>query len=342
MPRRARTRAKWPLHRTRHAAGYESNNQWQYWGGRRRGDSCAPQAPSSRTISSRCDGRHLRRARLSRCKQLLSAAPGSYNEPEQGSANPAVQSLSVNPGRTQRTLPGSRTNGRSRPRDRNVVCPQTSFGDGGLPAQTATEPALRSNRTHTEGGGDFNERRSANWDGSPNRSSRRRRERRGSSIPIHQRPTVHGALFVGSPESWRTTMTADLGVLDQHCKPVQPGDFAFACVVAIGRSSATTSTKRRRLTCRSRNRYADVPVRPARGTRGRRQRQLDRPSLAAQPVVGPRRRQGRFHSKNGTRQHRRSVVPRIDSTAGETRRLEPVRCISRWIRATRTKNSSRT
>ena len=94
-------------------------------------------------ISARCDVRGLVDRDLSRCKQLLSAVPGSYRSLNQGLQTLQFQSLSVNPRNSKNIQGGTQDNGTFETQGSVSNWPQTIFGDGGLSGFDATNDHFR-------------------------------------------------------------------------------------------------------------------------------------------------------------------------------------------------------
>ncbi|HWJ33535.1 MAG TPA: sialidase family protein, partial [Gaiellaceae bacterium] len=93
--------------------------------------------------SSRCDSRDLSGSALARCKQLLSAVPGSLVSLNSGLQTLQFQSLSVNPANAKNIQGGTQDNGTFETSGSSVMWPQTIFGDGGLSGFDATDPHFR-------------------------------------------------------------------------------------------------------------------------------------------------------------------------------------------------------
>src|SRR5262249_9477894 len=109
-------------------------------------------------ISNRCDGRLVfdqslnggngglrppTPAELSRCQQLLSAAPGHYTNLNAGLNTLQFQSVSVNPANPNDIQGGTQDNGTFETSSSTALWPQTIFGDGGLSGFDATDKKFR-------------------------------------------------------------------------------------------------------------------------------------------------------------------------------------------------------
>jgi len=190
------------LHPDQHALVVNPNNSLQFWEGSDGGLMVSDGTLAD--ISSRCDGRGLDPIRLARCKQLLSAVPGSYTNLNNGLQTLQFQSLSVNPANPNDIQGGTQDNGTFETAGSGVVWPQTIFGDGGLSGFDATD---KSFRFHTYFGRsvdvNFQNGKDSAWDfvSDPLFSSGE-----GSLfyMPIITDPAVHGTLFVGLLHVLRT------------------------------------------------------------------------------------------------------------------------------------------
>jgi hypothetical protein len=188
------------LHPDQHALVTNPNNPLQYWegddGGLMRSDGTLAD------ISSRCDGRGLSEPSLSRCKQLLSAAPGSYTSLNKGLQTLQFQSLSVNPANSKDVQGGTQDNGTFETTGSSVVWPQTIFGDGGLSGFDATNPDFRFHTYFAQQVDvNFNDGAPPNWDWI---SDPLFAESALFYFPIITDPTVHGTMFAGLTHVWRT------------------------------------------------------------------------------------------------------------------------------------------
>jgi hypothetical protein len=206
------------LHPDQHALVTNPNNPLQYFegsdGGLMRSDGTLAD------ISARCDGRGLSGSDLARCKQLLSAAPGSYTSLNKGLQTLQFQSLSVNPANAKDVQGGTQDNGTFETTGSSVVWPQTIFGDGGLSGFDSTNADFR---VHTyfnpQVEVNFNDGAPPNWDwiadpffapgtGEPSLFY----------FPIITDPTVHGSMFAGLTHAWRTTDDGGpQAFLDSNC-----------------------------------------------------------------------------------------------------------------------------
>ena len=231
------------LHPDQHAFVVNPNNPFQFWegsdGGLMRSDGTFVD------ISSRCDGRGLAEPALSRCKQLLSRAPGMWTSLNKGLQTLQFQSLSVNPANAKNVQGGTQDNGTFETTGSAVVWPQTIFGDGGLSGFDTTNPDFRF---HTYTGQavevNFFDGNPPNWDwiADPLFSS-------GESalfyFPIIADPAVHGTMFCGLFHVFRTKDDGGpQAFLDLHCNRFT-GDFSVTCGdwVKLDGLSLTTSAR---------------------------------------------------------------------------------------------------
>jgi hypothetical protein len=216
------------LHPDQHALVTNPNNPLQYWegddGGLMRSDGTLAD------ISSRCDGRGLSGSDLTRCRQLLSAAPGSYTSLNKGLQTLQFQSLSVNPANAKDVQGGTQDNGTFETTGSSVVWPQTIFGDGGLSGFDATNPDFRfhtyfSSQVEVN----FNGGAPPNWDWIADPFFGATGESALFYFPIITDTTVHGTMFAGLTHAWRTTDDGGpQAYLDQHCNRFT-GDFTVPC-----------------------------------------------------------------------------------------------------------------
>jgi hypothetical protein len=188
------------LHPDQHDLVTNPNNPLQFFegsdGGLMRSDGTLVD------ISSRCDGRGLTEPRLSRCRQLLSAAPGSYTSLNKGLQTLQFQSLSVNPANSKDVQGGTQDNGTFETTGSSVVWPQTIFGDGGLSGFDATNPDFRFHTYFAQQVDvNFNGGAPPNWDWI---SDPLFAESALFYFPIITDPTVHGTMFAGLTHVWRT------------------------------------------------------------------------------------------------------------------------------------------
>ncbi len=216
------------LHPDQHALVTNPNNPLQYWegddGGLMRSDGTLAD------ISSRCDGRGLSGSDLSRCKQLLSSAPGTYTSLNKGLQTLQFQSLSVNPANPKNVQGGTQDNGTFETTGSNVVWPQTIFGDGGLSGFDATNPDFRFHTYFSsQAEVNFNGGAPPNWDWISDPFFGATGESSLFYFPIITDPTVHGSMFAGLTHAWRTTDDGGpQAYLDQHCNRFT-GDFTVPC-----------------------------------------------------------------------------------------------------------------
>ena len=217
------------LHPDQHALVTNPNNPLQYFegsdGGLMRSDGTLAD------ISTRCDGRSLSGSDLSRCKQLLSAAPGTYTSLNKGLQTLQFQSLSVNPANAKDVQGGTQDNGTFETTGSSVVWPQTIFGDGGLSGFDATNPDFRFHTYFSsQAEVNFNDGAPPNWDWISDPFFGATGESSLFYFPIITDPTVHGSMFAGLTHAWRTTDDGgpSQAYLDQHCNRFT-GDFAVQC-----------------------------------------------------------------------------------------------------------------
>jgi hypothetical protein len=192
------------LHPDQHALVTNPSNPLQFWegsdGGLMRSDGTLAD------VSSRCDGRRLTGASLTRCRQLLSAVPGSYTSLNKGLQTLQFQSLSVNPANAKDVQGGTQDNGTFETTGSSVVWPQTIFGDGGLSGFDATNPHFRFH-TYFAAQVDvnFNDGAPPNWDWiSDPFFDPVTGESSLFYFPIITDTTVHGTMFAGLTHAWRT------------------------------------------------------------------------------------------------------------------------------------------
>jgi hypothetical protein len=228
------------LHPDQHALVVNPNNPLQFWEGSDGGLMVSDGTLAD--ISSRCDGRGLDPVSLGRCKQLLSAVPGSYTDLNNGLSTLQFQSLSVNPANPSDVQGGTQDNGTWESSGSAVVWPQTIFGDGGL---SGFDPTDKSFRFHTyflqqvdvnfQNGFD----RAWDWIADPLFTG----ESALFYFPIITDPTVHGTMFCGLNHVWRTQDSGGpQAYLDAVCNEFT-GTFATTCGdwVTIDGLSLTTS-----------------------------------------------------------------------------------------------------
>lgn len=195
--------------------------------------------------SSRCDSRGLSGDSLTRCKQLLSAVPGTLTSLNRGLQTLQFQSLSVNPANAKNVQGGTQDNGTFETTGSTVTWPQTIFGDGGLSGFDATNSAFRFHTYYAQqvdvsfASGDP---LSWDWISDPLFA-----ESALFYFPIISDPTVHGTMFAGLNHVWRTLDNGGpQAELDTHCNEFT-GDFpaSYQCGdwVRVGGLSLTTSSR---------------------------------------------------------------------------------------------------
>jgi hypothetical protein len=229
------------LHPDQHALVTNPNNPLQFFEGSDGGLMVSDGTLVD--VSSRCDGRGLTEPSLSRCKQLLSAVPGSYVNLNIGLSTLQFQSLSVNPANSNDVQGGTQDNGTFESGGSATVWPQTIFGDGGL---SGFDPADKSFRFHTyfiqqvdvnfQNGLD----RAWDWIADPLFA-----ESALFYFPIITDPTVHGTMFCGLNHVWRTQDDGGpQAYLDAVCNEFT-GTFATTCGdwVTVDGLSLTTSAR---------------------------------------------------------------------------------------------------
>ncbi len=202
------------LHPDQHALVTNPNNPLQFFegsdGGLMRSDGTLVD------ISSRCDGRGLSEPQLSRCKQLLSAAPGAYTSLNRGLQTLQFQSLSVNPANAKDVQGGTQDNGTFETTGSSVVWPQTIFGDGGLSGFDATNPDFRFHTYFAQQVDvSFADGAPPSWDWIADPLFA---ESSLFYFPIITDPTVHGTMFAGLTHVWRTVDDGGpQAYLDSNC-----------------------------------------------------------------------------------------------------------------------------
>jgi hypothetical protein len=218
------------LHPDQHALVTNPNNPLQYWEGSDGGLMVSDGTLAD--ISSRCDGRGLAEPALGRCRQLLSAVPGSYTNLNIGLDTLQFQSLSVNPQDSKNIQGGTQDNGTFETSGSAVVWPQTIFGDGGL---SGFDPTDKSFRFHTyydaQVDVNFQNGKDSEWDwiSDPFFIPPGNSEARLFYFPIITDPSVHGTMFAGLTHVWRTKDDGGpQAYLDQHCNEFT-GDFTVQC-----------------------------------------------------------------------------------------------------------------
>src|SRR5437588_845899 len=218
------------LHPDQHALVTNPNNPLQFFEGSDGGLMVSDGTLAD--ISSRCDGRGLTEPSLSRCKQLLSAVPGSYVNLNNGLSTLQFQSLSVNPASSKNVQGGTQDNGTFETSGSVTFWPQTIFGDGGLSGFDSTDKKFRFH-TYFDAQVDvnFNSGQDRRWDWiadsffiPPGNT-----EARLFYFPIITDPAVHGTMFAGLTHVWRTKDDGGpQAYLDQHCNEFT-GDFTVQC-----------------------------------------------------------------------------------------------------------------
>lgn len=218
------------LHPDQHALVVNPNNPLQFFEGSDGGLMVSDGTLAD--ISSRCDGRGLSGPALNRCKQLLSAAPGSYVNLNNGLSTLQFQSLSVNPANSNDVQGGTQDNGTFETGGSATVWPQTIFGDGGL---SGFDPTDKSFRFHTyfdaQVDVNFQNGKDSAWDwiADPFFITQGGTESRLFYFPIITDPAVHGTMFAGLTHVWRTKDGGGpQAYLDSVCNEFT-GTFATLC-----------------------------------------------------------------------------------------------------------------
>ena len=106
---RRRRRTPQGLHPDQHALVTDPSNPLQFFEGSDGGLMLSD--GTLKDISSRCNSRGLAGTDLTRCKQLLSAVPGSYTSLNEGLQTLQFQALSVNPNNSKNIQGGTQDNG---------------------------------------------------------------------------------------------------------------------------------------------------------------------------------------------------------------------------------------
>ncbi len=167
-------------------------------------------------ISSRCDVRGLTGDDLTRCRQLLSAVPGSYQSLNQGLQTLQFQSLSVNPRNSKNIQGGTQDNGTFETQGSVSNWPQTIFGDGGLSGFDATNDHFRFHTYFSQQPEvSFRDGAPSSWNfiGDPLFA-----ESALFYFPIISDPVVSGTLYSGLNHVWRTLDDGGpQAYLEQHC-----------------------------------------------------------------------------------------------------------------------------
>jgi hypothetical protein len=216
------------LHPDQHALVVNPNNPLQFFEGSDGGLMVSDGTLAD--ISSRCDGRGLGAVSLARCKQLLSAVPGSYVNLNIGLGTLQFQSLSVNPADSKNVQGGTQDNGTFETSGSAVVWPQTIFGDGGL---SGFDPTDKSFRFHTYFSSqvdvNFQNGKDSAWDwiADPFFIPPGNSEARLFYFPIITDPVVHGTMYCGLTHVWRTKTDGvgpDFATFESHCNEFT-GDF---------------------------------------------------------------------------------------------------------------------
>lgn len=180
--------------------------------------------------SSRCDSRGLTGDNLTRCKQLLSAVPGTLTSLNRGLQTLQFQSLSVNPANAKNVQGGTQDNGTFETTGSSVTWPQTIFGDGGLSGFDAANPAFRFHTYYVQqvdvsfASGD-----PTSWDWISDPLFNDEVQSSLFYFPIISDPVVPGSMFAGITWIWRTQDNGGPQTyLDQHCNEFT-GDFTVQC-----------------------------------------------------------------------------------------------------------------
>jgi hypothetical protein len=203
-------------------------------------------------ISSRCDGRGLNGGDLARCKQLLSAVPGSYSDLNVGLQTLQFQSLSVNPNDSTNVQGGTQDNGTFETQGSATTWPQTIFGDGGLSGFDSTNTHFRFHTYFVQQPEvSFRDGAPSSWNfiGDPLFA-----ESALFYFPIISDPVVSGTLYSGLNHVWRTLDDGGpQAYLEQHCNEftgdgpdVNPNPTSNAVCgdwVPLGSPSLTSSAR---------------------------------------------------------------------------------------------------
>ena len=235
------------LHPDQHALVTNPNNPLQFFEGSDGGLMVSDGTLAD--ISSRCDGRGLTEPSLSRCKQLLSAVPGSYVNLNNGLSTLQFQSLSVNPASSKNVQGGTQDNGTFETSGSVTFWPQTIFGDGGLSGFDPTDPKFRFH-TYFDAQVDVNFQsgfdRAWDWIADSFFIPPGNTEARLFYFPIITDPAVHGTMFAGLTHVWRTKDDGgpSQAYLDQHCNEFT-GDFTVQCGDWVSLDGATLTSATR-------------------------------------------------------------------------------------------------
>ncbi|HEX4526227.1 MAG TPA: sialidase family protein [Gaiellaceae bacterium] len=208
------TTAPQGLHPDQHALVTNPSNPLQFFEGSDGGLMLSDGTLAD--ISSRCDLRGLSGGDLARCKQLLSAVPGSYSPLNVGLQTLQFQSLSVNPNDSKNVQGGTQDNGTFETQGSVTTWPQTIFGDGGL---SGFDPTNTHFRFHTY----FSQQPEVSFrDGTPSSwnfiGDPLFAESALFYFPIISDPIVSGTLYSGLNHVWRTLDDGGpQAYLEQHC-----------------------------------------------------------------------------------------------------------------------------
>lgn len=180
--------------------------------------------------SSRCDSRRLSEPALSRCKQLLSAVPGTLTSLNNGLQTLQFQSLSVNPANSKNVQGGTQDNGTFETTGSSVTWPQTMYGDGGLSGFDKANPSFRFHTYYYQQADvSFASGNPPSWDWISDPLFNGELQYSLFYMPIISDPVVPGSMFAGITWVWRTQDNGGPQVyLDQHCNEFT-GDFAVQC-----------------------------------------------------------------------------------------------------------------
>ena len=244
------TTAPQGLHPDQHALVTNPSNPLQFFEGSDGGLMLSD--GTLKDISSRCDVRGLGGNDLTRCKQLLSAVPGSYTPLNVGLQTLQFQSLSVNPSNSKNIQGGTQDNGTFETQGSVTTWPQTIFGDGGLSGFDSTNTHFRFHTYFSQQPEvSFRDGAPSSWNfiGDPLFA-----ESALFYFPIISDPVVSGTLYSGLNHVWRTLDDGGpQAYLEQHCNEftgdgpdVNPNPTSNAVCgdwVPLGSPSLTSSSR---------------------------------------------------------------------------------------------------
>ena len=244
------TTAPQGLHPDQHALVTNPSNPLQFFEGSDGGLMLSD--GTLKDISPRCDVRGLGGDDLARCKQLLSAVPGSYTPLNVGLQTLQFQSLSVNPSDSKNIQGGTQDNGTFETQGSVKTWPQTIFGDGGLSGFDSTNTHFRFHTYFVQQPEvSFRDGAPSSWNfiGDPLFA-----ESALFYFPIISDPVVSGTLYSGLNHVWRTLDDGGpQAYLEQHCNeftgdgpdvnPNPTSDAVCGDWVPLGSPSLTSSTR---------------------------------------------------------------------------------------------------